>query len=386
MDRLIFNEQSPGTLREITMLGKKDWAFLPHPLPLEWSIPEELWPLLTEAHAELARLDGVGRYMPNYNLLLRPLQRREALRSSSLEGTYASPEQLLLFEIDPREPTSVNDPVSSWQEVRNYNLALELGLSLLKEKPLSLNLIRSIHEALLNGVRGMKKDPGNFRRSQVHVGSDRRFIPPPPHELMSCLDSLEKFIHQQKNIDPLLACFMVHYQFEAIHPFLDGNGRVGRLLLSLMIYQQCNLSKPWLYLSSFFDKYKEEYINLLFKVSTQGLWKDWLAFCLRGTIDQSKDTLHRFDKLIDLRNEYISLLKQARGKIRLNQLIDHLFESPAISIPQWSDMSSISYKTAKKDLQILVDSQILSQSNIQVRPKIYFASKILDIAYGDLPF
>ena len=343
----------------------------------------EIWDLLAQAREELARLDGVGRNMPNYNLLLRPLQRREALRSSSLEGTYATPEQLLLFEIEPREPKSATDPVNAWQEVWNYGKALELGLRLLVERPLSLNLMRAMHRELLTGVRGSQRDPGNFRRSQVHIGSDRRFIPPPPHELMSCLDDFEKSIHKEKSINPLIFCFMAHYQFEAIHPFLDGNGRVGRLLLSLMIYEQCKLRKPWLYLSAFFDKYKDEYINLLFQISSKGNWNDWIKFCLRGTIEQSKDAVTRFDQLLELRNEYMGLLDRSGGSIRLNRLIEHLFESPAITIPQLATMCNVSYPTARTDIERLVRVGILMESDMVDRPKIYFAPHIVDIAFSD---
>jgi Fic family protein len=383
MDRYVFTKNAPGKLWEISVEEKLDWAFIPDPLPKEWNISDDIRDLLIQAREELARLDGVGRYIPNYNLLLRPLQRREALRSSSLEGTYATPQQLLLFEIEPREPKSINDPVNSWQEVWNYNNALELALRLLNERPLSLNLIREIHQTLLSGVRGFQRDPGNFRRSQVHIGSDRRFIPPPPNEVLSCLYDLETFIHKNKKIESLILCFMVHYQFETIHPFLDGNGRVGRLLLSLMIYQQCNLSQPWLYLSAFFDKYKDEYIDLLFQVSTKGRWETWIAFCLRGTIEQSKDALKRFDELLALRRQYMDLLNQAGGNIRLNRLMDHLFESPVITISQFAEMCGVQYNTARTDIERLVSSNILVESDIQARPKIYFASSILDIAYGD---
>ena len=383
MDKNLFVEGFPGRLWEITLDSKPDWAYIPNPLPQFWELSKDVWELLAQAREELARLDGVGRNMPNYNLLLRPLQRREALRSSSLEGTYATPEQLLLFEIDPREPTSDRDPVGAWQEVWNYSRALELGLQILTERPISLNLIRAMHCELLTGVRGMARDPGNFRRSQVHIGSDRRFIPPPPNEVMPCLDLLEKAIHQEKSIDSLIFCFMVHYQFETIHPFLDGNGRVGRLLLSLMIYDQYKLRKPWLYLSAFFDRYKDEYINLLFKVSSQGNWQDWIKFCLRGTIEQSKDSIRRFDELLVLRSQYMEQLKQVGGSIRLNQIIEHLFESPAITVPQLAEMCDISYPTARKDIERLVKVDILSLSNISERPQIYFAPKILEIAFND---
>jgi Fic family protein len=383
MDKAVFAAGFPGRLCEISVDSRRDWAFIPSPLPQDWEVPYDIWELLAQAREELARLDGVGRNMPNYNLLLRPLQRREALRSSSLEGTYATPEQLLLFEIDPREPKSASDPVSAWQEVWNYSRALELGLQILTKRPISLNLIRAMHQELLAGVRGSQKDPGNFRRSQVHIGSDRRFIPPPPNEVISCLDDFEKSIHKQKRIDPLIFCFMAHYQFEAIHPFLDGNGRVGRLLLSLMIYDQYKLKKPWLYLSAFFDKYKDEYITLLFQVSSKGNWNDWIKFCLRGTIEQSKDSIRRFDELLDLRSQYMGLLDQSGGNIRLNKLVEHLFESPAITIPQLAVMCGISYPTACTDIERLVRVGILMESNMVERPKIYFAPHIVDIAFGD---
>lgn len=383
MDDTVFEADFPGRLWELSVGSGRDWAFIPSPLLDDWEISSEIWALLVQAHGELARLDGVGRYMPNYNLLLHPLQRREALRSSSLEGTYATPQQLLLFEIDPREPKSASDPESAWQEVLNYSRALELGLKILTQRPISLNLIRAMHRELLAGVRGAQRDPGNFRRTQVHIGSDRRFIPAPPNEVMSCLDAFEKAIHKEKSIDPLIFCFMAHYQFEAIHPFLDGNGRVGRLLLSLMIYEQCNLSKPWLYLSAFFDKYKDEYIDLLFQVSSKGNWNDWIKFCLRGTIEQSKDAIRRFDELLKLRVQYMELLGKSGGNIRLNRLIEHLFESPAITISQLAKMCDISYPTARTDIERLVSGEILMESDISERPKIYFAPRIIDIAFND---
>jgi Fic family protein len=383
MNPSIFSENAPGTLREIFLASSKDWAFIPHPLPAQWEPPPRILHLLVSAREELARLDGVGKYMPNYNLLLRPLQRREALGSSSLEGTYATPQQLLLFEIDPIKPKSTYDPVSSQQEVWNYNRALDLALEILKTKPLTLNVIRDIHRVLLSGVRGSQRDPGNFRRTQVHIGSDKRFIPPPHQEMMDCLFDLEKFIHSSPAIDTLILCFMVHYQFETIHPFLDGNGRVGRLLLSLMIYQQCNLSKPWLYLSAFFDRYRDEYINLLFQVSIKGNWNDWIIFCLRGTIEQSKDALDRLDKLLQLRTQYQERINQVGGNVRLIKLLDYLFESPVITVSQFAKMSNIHYNTARADLERLVKVNILVESDVMPRSKVYIASNIFDIAYSD---
>jgi Fic family protein len=176
---------------------------------------------------------------------------------------------------------------------------------------------------------------------------------------------------------------MVHYQFETIHPFLDGNGRVGRLLLSLMIYEQFKLSQPWLYLSAFFEKYKDEYINLLFQVSTRGNWQDWITFCLRGTLEQSRDALVRFDKLLKLRTQYMERLNQAGGNVRLNRVVDRLFESPAITVAQVMEICATQYNTARSDIDRLVKANILVESDLSPRPKIYFAPDILDIAYGD---
>ncbi|MGI0492336.1 Fic family protein [Alkalinema pantanalense CENA528] len=385
MDRTLFTEGFPGRLWEISANGQLDWAYIPDDLPTSWQPSLEIWPLLTQAREELARLDGVGRTMPNFNLLLRPLQRREALTSSSLEGTYATPEQLLLFEIDPKEPQSPSAPESAWQEVQNYSNALDLGLQMLTEMPLSLNVIRAIHQRLLAGVRGANKDPGNFRRTQVHIGSDRRFIPPPPNEVLPCLYALEKSIHHPENkIDTLIFCFMAHYQFETIHPFLDGNGRVGRLLLSLMIYQKCNLQRPWLYLSPFFERYKDEYINLLFQVSSKGAWISWIKFCLRGTIEQSQDAIKRIDKLLALRNQYIQQLSQSGGNIRLTRLIEYLFDnSPAVTIAKVGQLCSVTTPTATSDVNRLVSTGILVESQLSTRPKVYIAPQIFKIIFDD---
>ncbi len=184
MDKAAFLKTAPGRLVEMIVDGTKDRAFVPDPLPQQWTVPTELWPLLADAREALARLDGIGKTMQNYELLLRPLQRREALRSSSLEGTYTTARQLLMFEIDPKQPTSVQDPVSASQEVANYSSALELGVHFLEGgHAISSHLVRQMHQVLLDGVRGSRKEPGRFRRGQVHIGSDKRFVPPPVYEI-----------------------------------------------------------------------------------------------------------------------------------------------------------------------------------------------------------
>ena len=250
MDLSKFTNDCPGRLVQID--DGKDVAFIPEPLPESWEVPQELIPTWVKAREVLGELRGTGRTLPDPALLLRPLRQREALRSSSLEGTYASPEDLLAYELNPRDPSSKEDPANAWREVSNYHRALELGQELIDAGyPYSEWLTRQLHERLLVGVRGEDTSPGEIRRMQVHVGAGHRFNPPPSEHLSSLLGGLERDMQAEVDIDPLIRSLMVHYQFETIHPFRDGNGRVGRLLLALMIYKDCDFSAPWLYLSEF---------------------------------------------------------------------------------------------------------------------------------------
>ena len=231
MDSSKFVEESVGRLVRITD-PYDDSAFMPSDLPPAWTMPSELWPLLVEAHKALGNLNGIGQTLPDPELLLRPLQKREALRSSSLEGTFATPEELLLFELQPREPTSDTDRVNDWREVFNYGVALREGYRYLLDQPPSILMIRQLHKWLMEGARGSKKQPGEVRDCQVCIGSDRRFVPPPPIELQRCLEALEvQLRNRDENYDPLVNVYILHYQFEAIHPFRDGNARPGSSVL-----------------------------------------------------------------------------------------------------------------------------------------------------------
>jgi Fic family protein len=376
-----FTSASPGRLIPIT-IGGKDFAFIPQPLPRQWDISLSTWPLLARAKEELARLDGLGRAVPDPELLLRPLQQREALRSSSLEGTYASPEELLLFEMNPEEPATPTERASDWLEVSNYAAAVRRGTQLLDTLPLSLRLIREMHAVLLRGVRGRDRSPGEFRRTQVHIGTDRRYVPPPVDELDRCLDDFEHFLHDSEGIDPLIRAFLAHYQFEAIHPFIDGNGRVGRALLSLCAFQWCGLSHPWLYLSPFFDRYKDDYINALFAVSAEGDWNRWIDLCLRATVDVCRDAIRRCDQLCTLREAYHA---KADGKSgRMHRLIDGLFSNPIVSISSLVRQLDVTYPTAKTDVDKLVNAGILTALPKR-RPQAFYAREIFDVAYSEEP-
>ena len=380
MDRSQFTPNQSGLLVPIST-HRKDWAFVPDPLPPTWEIHIDLWPVLAEAKQELARLDGIARTLPNPELLLRPLQSREALRSSSLEGTYATPQELLLFEMQPREPTSDKDPANAHREVANYSSSLRHGLELLNELPFCLRLIRELHRVLLSGVRGRDKAPGEFRREQNHIGSDYRFNPPPPSHLDECLDNFEKELHsEQTRYDPLVYCYILHYQFECIHPFLDGNGRVGRVLLSLMIFKHCGLYLPWLYMSSYFERYKDEYIDNLFRVSTHGDWHKWITFCLRGTISQALDSIRRCHALTVLKESFLQSLDNAGP--RAHPIVEILFTKPVISVPDLTKQFGVSYPTAKSDIDKLVELEILRVVP-DTYPKLYYCKQIFDIAFGE---
>lgn len=383
MDAKRFTNNKLGELVAITS-PRPDVAFIPRPLSVDWTMPPSLWPLLMDARENLARLDGIGRHLANPQLLLAPLQQREALRSSSMEGTYATPEELLLYRMDPREPTSREDRANDWREVFNYGRALQLGMDLMAEGlPLSLRLIREMHQTLLGGVRGHDRRPGDFRDCQVHVGVGGRFIPPPPGEVPACLDAFEKYHHASSTVDPLLRAFMAHYQFETIHPFRDGNGRIGRLLLSLTICQWLELGSPWLYMSAFFERHKDEYIDRLFMVSADGQWEPWLSFCLQGVVEQSRDTVARIDRLLALREEFVARVANSGGSARLHGIVERLFSAPVVTIPQVVSDTTVTYPTAKADVMRLVDLGVLAEGDPAVTPKYFFSRAIFDIAYGD---
>ena len=384
MDISKFTEHSPGQIIEISGLPGITHAFVPNPLPPEWDWPDRLWPLLMKAREELARLDGVGKHLPNPQLLLTPMQNREAQRSSSLEGTFATPEQLALFEMAPTDSTLEHDVLDAAREVSNYGRALRFRAETQEKLPVSLRLIRALHQILLEGVRGSKATPGEFRRGQVQVGSNARYVPPPANVLPGCLDRFEKYLHQPKKLDPLVEAFLAHYHFEAIHPFVDGNGRVGRLLLAITTQDWCGLSGQWLYMSAYFDTHKDEYIDRLFCVSTQADWEGWVEFCLKGVVEQSIDTQQRCSQLLDLRASYKQRLTEAKSPARLSLLMDGLFINPVATASAVMQAYHVSHPTARADLGTLVELGILKEVQLkQRRQKGYFCPDIFRITYED---
>jgi Fic family protein len=383
MDINEFTDPSTGTLVPL-LNGTPDvsHAFVPSPLPPQnWQWSDSLWPLLVDARKCLASLDGTGKHLPNHDILLQPLQGREAQLSSQLEGTFTDPQKQVLFQSDPRYPLSSNDPANAFREVFNYRRALRLSKEETDDLPLSLRLIRQLHSVLMDGVRGSDQRPGEFRTIQNQIGHPARFVPPPPEHLAESLNQFEKYLHCSDGFDPLVKAFLVHYQIETIHPFRDGNGRVGRLLLSLTIKDWCELSDQWLYMSAFFEKNRKQYMDLLLSVSTQGAWEAWIRFCLQGVIEQSVDAEKRCEKLLMLHKDFHSRLKG--GSVRLSKLVDRLFSSPVITVNQYKSAFGVTYPTARSDLRKLEMAGIVQElgSSDQIT---YYCSPIYQITYEDI--
>jgi Fic family protein len=338
--------------------------------------------LLAEAKQQLGILEGLGRGLPNPGILFRPLEDREAIKSSRLEGTYVTATELLVFEMQPKKSKSEDDPANLRREVFNYRKALQQGMS--TDLPISLRLIRDLHKTLLSGVRGRDRTPGQFRTGQVAIGTDRRFTPPPRERLMECLDPLEKYFHvKPSRYDPLVDCFLIHYQFETIHPFSDGNGRVGRLLLAIMIKELCGLSKPWLYMSEYYEKNRQDYIEKLFNVSASGDWERWIEFCLKGIETQARDTIRRCERLQGIKETFTKRLREVGGSIRLSQIVEEIFYSPFVRIADLPKKLLVTYPTAKADVDRLVQAGILRKLET-ITPTTYYAPEVFDVAYEEM--
>ena len=380
MDRAIFTNEAPGRL-VVFARSPTRYAFVPADLPPDWEFPARLWPLLASAKEALGTLNGIGQTLQDPHLLLRPLQRREAIASSSIEGTYVTPEQLLLHELSPREGSPNDERSADSAEVWNYARALERGGELLATLPICKRVIREMHAILMEGVRGRDKSPGQFRKWQVQIGASARFVPPPASEVERLMDSLEQYSNADDDrYDPLVRSFLVHYQFETIHPFGDGNGRVGRALLALMIQRWMAHPMPWLYMSAFFERYKDEYVNGLLHISSRGAWESWIEFCLTGVVEQANDSIDRCHRFNKLRAEFHRRMRSPSP--RSHVIIDDLFRSPIVTVTSLAARLGITYPTAKADIERLLATGILREIAGQ-SPRTFQAHEIMLIAYGD---
>jgi len=343
--------------------------------------------VLSQADRALSELAGLGQTMPNPHLLIGPFVRREAVLSSRIEGTQADITDLYAYEAGqlPLPGMEASPPESDVREVLNYVNALEYGLDRLNTLPVSLRLIRELHEKLMSGVRGEHATPGEFRRSQNWIGppgctlDEALFVPPPAPQMHEALEALEKYLHSEDVYPPLLRLALVHYQFEAIHPFVDGNGRVGRLLLSLLLVQWDLLPLPLLYLSAYFHRYRQVYYDLLLGVSEKGDWRAWLLFFFRGIAEQAEDALQRARKLQDLQQEWRGRLAQARISALAQRLADSLFSAPILTIPQAQHLLGVTYPSAQRNVERLVEAGILRLVQDVSHGKTYVATEILDV-------
>ena len=358
------------------------WAYVPNPLPPKIAVDWELVNLLSKADSKLEELSSRGQLLPNVHLLIRQLLvRREAVTSSRIENTQSGLEDLFLFEADQTELS----PMSDVKEIINYVKAMEYGIKRLEDLPISSRLICEIHGILMKGVRGEHATPGLMRTSQNWIGSpgctlmDATYVPPPVPEMKQCLSDLEKYIHSDAQEPALIQCALVHYQFEAIHPFVDGNGRIGRLLIMFMLLEKKLLSQPLLYLSDFFERYRDEYYRLLLNVSQKGDWKTWITFFLNGVRQQSEDALLTIQKLLDLQNRYKARVTGQRVPKVVNHLIDYLFANPVISISELSKAWKMTFPTVQRGVNYLIEKSILREITGGRRNRLFAAHEISDI-------
>jgi Fic family protein len=347
------------------------------PPALDWTPP--LVRALSDADRAVGQLAGEGRRLPNPHLLLRPFIRREAVLSSRIEGTQATLGELLAAEAG----ASVERSAGDLREVVNYVVALEYGIERLSTLPLSLRLLREVHSRLMEGVRGGQATPGEFRRIQNWIGppgstaANATYVPPPPGEMMEALDDLERFLHDT-TLPPLVHTAILHYQFEAIHPFLDGNGRVGRLLVLLFLLERGVLPAPLLYLSAFFEATRPEYYARLRGVTEHADWEGWIVYFLNGVARQSEDALGRASRINALLDAWRRAVAGAAASTPL-ALVDLLGENPYWTVPGVASRLSVAYTTAQRAIQRLEAESILIPLTDARRNRVYCARAILEI-------
>lgn len=360
-------------------------AFYPAPLPPEPPIRIEgdFQRLLSQADRALGRLDGSIQILPNPDLFVLMYVRKEAVLSSQIEGTQSSLQDLLAAEaklFTPNLPKDVN-------EVINYVDAMNFGLARLKELPLSLRLIREIHQHLLSNVRGGALTPGEFRRSQNWIGSggctlnEATFVPPPPEEVPEALGALENFLHYPGDLPALVQIGLAHAQFETIHPFLDGNGRVGRLLITFFLCEQQILQRPVLYLSHFFKQHRNEYYERLQAVRDHGDWEGWLEFFVRGVLRVSKEATETARRILDLRETHRSQITENLGRAAGNghRILERLYQRPVLNVLEIEQLLGVTYASANNLVSRLTALGILREITGQKRHRVFRYTSYLDL-------
>ena len=354
-------------------------AYVPAALPPSIYWDTNIAVSLSAADRSIGRLAGEARHLPNPNLLVAPFIRKEAVLSSRIEGTQTTLGELLAAEAGAPVERSLLD----LHEVGNYVTALEYGLERLDTLPLSLRLVRELHEKLMRGVRGDSATPGEFRRSQNWIGSpgstlaDATYVPPPPSELMNCLSAWERFLHDE-SLPPLIHAALVHAQFEAIHPFLDGNGRVGRLLITLLLAQRGVLPQPLLYLSAYFERTRQDYYTRLQGITERGEWEEWLVYFLNGVAAESEDVIEKMLRIDELLSGW--KLELVRDRSRLpERALEQFAANPFWTVRALAERLDVAYTTSQRAIDRLEAVGAISLAASERRNRVYCAWAILDV-------
>lgn len=361
-------------------------SFRPAPLPPNppIALSDELIAKLVEANKKLAALDGLSARIPNMDLFVSMYVRKEALLSSQIEGTQCTLDDIL----NPLMEENTNRNVS---DVVNYIKATEFALNRLHSLPLCNRLIKETHAVLMEGVRGQEKSPGEFRYSQNWIGGqgstirNARYIPPNPEDMQTAMSDLEKYMNGDDSLDPLIQAALIHYQFETTHPFLDGNGRVGRLLITLFLMEKGILSRPALYISYFLKMNRIEYYDRMTQVRKTGDYEQWVMFFLQALSDSAGDAIQTIDELTALHNQSVAKLGafSKRQQTNLLKLFAYIETNPIIDIQKTAAALGLSYNTVSKMVTILVDEGILRQTDKAGKAKIYSYAEYLDILRKD---
>lgn len=360
-------------------------AFYPNPLPFSIEYPEGIVPVLTEATAAVHRLAGASRLLPAPEILIGPHVRIEAILSSRIEGTQATVGQLLEFEGAGHEA----EPRGDVQEVFNYVRALNHAISRLPDLPLSSRLIRETHSILMEGVRGEHAIPGEYRTSQNWIGppgatlEQASFVPPPHDTLGDAIKQFEVFL-QDRSLPNLIAIGLAHYQFETIHPFLDGNGRIGRLLIILMMIERQILTEPTLYMSAYFEEHRDEYYELLDATRRTSDVFPWLQFFLKGVIRMAKEAEDRAVRLTDSQRQLRTQLLEGGGTQTAVRLAERLLDLPYVTASRIARELEVSFPTAQRAIDDLVELGLLEEITGRKRNRVYLSQELMDIVYGDV--
>jgi Fic family protein len=366
---------------KVIKIGTDQYAFVPAPLPPVIEYDAKLVLALSRADTALSALDGLPRQLPVATLLVGPYLRREAVLSSRIEGTEAGISDLLLDEAEPAPEQRAKLP-GDVLEVRNYVMALEQGIEKMKGLPLSLRLVREIHRLLMSDVGGTRARGGEFRTTQNWIGppgsrlETASFVPPPPPEMKTALHDWERFVHQRDLVPDLIQCALMHQQFETIHPFVDGNGRIGRILITLFLIDRGRLAHPILYLSEYLEANRQEYYERLQRVRTHGDWSGWLHYFLAGVAETSRRGAALAGELVKLREK---VRAKVQSRPRALQLVDRLFVNPYVTAANVAALLQVSAPTARGLIELLESAGILKEITRRAWGRMWVARGVLAV-------